>query len=145
MHRDGRKRDERGRAFLRAAAAIVAISVIALSLLSPRAARAEPAEPVDPVAADADASAVAEIEPTAEPAAPARPERPAPPAPIGTRFPEPLEGKRVRIGYQFKRSKSQGLLLADRDAHPGYVRDRFIPYTETPRALEITAHVIEVA
>ncbi len=133
---------------MRRAAAVLAASMIAL------AAGAEPSESgesEEPRASEAGASPVSDADPTAETGelasepAPARPRRPAPPAPIGTRFPEPLEGERLRIGYQFKRSKAQGLLLADRDAHPGYVRGRFIPYTETPRALEITAHILEIA
>ena len=79
-------------------------------------------------------------------APPARAGRASPPAPIGTRFPEPLEGKQMRVRYQYKRAKFQGLLIADRDARPGFVRnDQFIPYVETPRALDVSTHLVEVA
>lgn len=118
------------------------------------AASAEPLEPADPsdaVAGDATASAETDAPPASGSAADATgstlaPRRRAsPPPPIGTRFPEPLEGERLRLGYQFKRSKYQGLLNGDRDARPGFVRNRFIPYTETPRRLDLTAHIIELA
>ncbi|MBY0399822.1 transporter, partial [Myxococcota bacterium] len=71
---------------------------------------------------------------------------PVPASPLGTRFAEPLEGQRMRIRYQWRRTKSQGLLIADRDARPGHVRDDlFLDYAETPRALDVTTHTVEVA
>jgi len=75
------------------------------------------------------------------------PGRAVPPPPLGTRFPEPLtELNEVRIRYQWRRTKSQGLLLADRDARPGYVRDGlYLQSDETPRALDVTVHLVEVA
>lgn len=82
---------------------------------------------------------------TSEPT-PAHAGRPVPPAPLGTRFVEPLEGKQMRVRYQYTHSKYQGLLIGDRDAPPGYVRnDLYIPYVETPRALDVTTHLVEVA
>lgn len=123
--------------------------------------RAEPAGPPEtegvvdgaseaPDSSDAapPSSPMATSAPTDSPteAPPARPNRAAPPSPIGARFAEPLEGQRMRIRYQWRRSKSQGLLLADRDARPGYVRDGlFVDYAETPRALDVTTHTVEVA
>lgn len=91
----------------------------------------------------------AEPRPASEPAAvPAPSVRPAPPAPVGTRFALPLAGKQVRVSYQYKRAKFQGLMVADRDARPGYVRTHQSPsvsYDETPRALDVTTHLLEVA
>lgn len=72
--------------------------------------------------------------------------RPVPPPPIGTRFGEPLEGPRVRVGYRFARVKAQGLLIGSRDARPRTVRDSLpLDYEETPRALELSIHTIELA
>src|SRR5690606_4344443 len=71
----------------------------------------------------------------------------APPVPLATRFAEPLEGgQRVRLRYQLERTKSQGLLIGDRDVNPGRVRDAlFLDYEETPRALDVTVHTVELA
>ncbi len=91
----------------------------------------------------------AEPPPASEPpAAPAPSVRPAPPAPIGTRFIEPLEGKQMRVRYQYARAKYQGLLVGDRDARPGIVRTRqspYVTYKETPRSLDVTTHLVEIA
>lgn len=71
----------------------------------------------------------------------------APPVPIGTRFAEPLEaGQRVRLRYQFDRIKSQGLMIGDRDVNPGLVRNAlYLDYDETPRALDVSVHTVELA
>lgn len=141
MHGDGRGRAERGRAGVRRATAIFARWIAGLivgliaGMLPLDVTGAAPSDPSDPVTGA-----------TSSESALARPDRPAPPAPIGTRFPEPLEGERIRVGYRFNHSKSQGLLRADRDAPPGSVRNNsYIPYSETPRALGVTTHTIEIA
>lgn len=92
---------------------------------------------------------------TGEPEAAARSDRAeageaaitAPPVPLATRFAEPLEGgRRVRLRYQLERTKSQGLLIGTRDVNPGRVRDSlFLDYEETPRALDVTVHTVELA
>jgi hypothetical protein len=52
----------------------------------------------------------------------------------------------MRIRYLWRRTKSQGLLRGDRDASPGFVRNHsFLDYDETPRALDVTVHTVEVA
>jgi hypothetical protein len=108
----------------------------------------------DPTGADPpDAPPAAQAPPPAAPdSPPAAPVSPsatssAPPAPIGTRFAEPLEGgERVRLRYQFERTKLQGLMIGDRDVNPGLVRDAlFLDYTATPRALDVTVHTVELA
>jgi hypothetical protein len=146
MPGEGRGRADERRAAARRVSRILVGSIFGLIAgTAPLGATgAESSDASDPVA---DAAVTGEAgEKVSGESVPARPKWPSPPAPIGTRFPEPLEGKRLRIGYKFKRTKSQGLLLADRDARPGYVRDNsYIPYTETPRELNVTAHTIEVA
>ena len=74
--------------------------------------------------------------------------RAAPPPPLGIRYAEPLEdgGERFRVGYDYLRVQRQGLLVADRDISPGQVRNNsFLPYTRTPRSLEIELHVLRLA
>jgi hypothetical protein len=107
-----------------------AFRIAGLIFLAASFARAEATEPSD-------------AEPSGSDAAPSS----APPPPIGTRFAEPLEGQRLRIGYQYQRTKLQGLLRSDRDTGPGFVRANSVDptYTETPRALDLTMHRIEVA
>lgn len=87
-------------------------------------------------------------ETAADAEAKARRAHPIPPPPLGTRFAEPLADEQVRIRYQWRRVKSQGLMIGDRDARPGYVRTHQAPfrtYAETPRALDVTTHLVEVA
>lgn len=123
----------------------IAVGILLLVVMASRA--AEAGESAEASAPAPDATTTAEVDAEAgEGGPPPALNRPAPPAPLGTRYPEPLEGKRLRFGYRFNRSKSQGLLLSDRDARPGLVRNEsYIPYTETPRALDVTTHTIEVA
>ncbi|MFO0689676.1 MAG: transporter [Myxococcota bacterium] len=127
--------------------AILLASFVLLGRAEPGAAAEDPSSGDEPAAATAAESPEdATGEPAADESRPPQSHRRAPPSPIGARFAEPLEGQRMRIRYQWRRTKSQGLLLADRDARPGYVRDAlFLDYNETPRALDVTTHTIEVA
>jgi len=134
----------------RRAAAILASwiavgTTLLVGVVAPRV--GEAAEPAETSAPVSDATAAAEVDAEADAGGmTSATKRPAPPAPLGTRYPEPLEGERLRFGYRFSRSKSQGLLLSDRDTRPGFIRDEsYIPYSETPRALDVTTHTIEVA
>jgi hypothetical protein len=129
------------------------LCLIALCLGAPPGQAQASGDPVaesDSTASD-EAQAAAAVESAADPQAGTAPEAttdeegPAPP-PFGTRFSEPLEGGQIRVRYQWRQAKHQGLLLADRDARPGYVRDElFLASEETPRALDVTTHLVELA
>ncbi len=158
-----RRRSERGRRIgggsaggarrRRARASAAGLFSALVPLLIPFAAPAQSPDSAETEAVDAEAApapdpaagAPSAAEPPAatDPAVPAA----APPPPIGTRYAEPLEGQRLRIAYQFQRTKLQGLLRADRDTGPGFVRANSVDpaYSETPRALDLTVHRIEVA
>ncbi len=76
------------------------------------------------------------------------PHRAAPPPPLGIRYGEPLEDatERFRVAYDYLRIQRQGLLVADRDISPSQVRNNsFLPYSRTPRSLEIEIHTLRLA
>lgn len=69
-----------------------------------------------------------------------------PPPPVGVRLGEPIEANQLRVAYRFVRTQSQGLLIGDRDISASRVRqDLFTDFEQSPRSLEVTAHVFEVA
>lgn len=73
-----------------------------------------------------------------------RPVDPGPPTPIGMRWPESLEGRRMRIGYSWERIHRRGLRSGDDAYSPDLARSAF-GYTTTPRSLETTIHRFELA
>ncbi len=92
-------------------------------------------------------ASVSVVDSSPEENAPAEPtRRTGPPPPVGVRHGEPLEVDQIRVAYRFVRTQSQGLLIGDRDIRAERVRNSlFIDYEQSPRSLEVTTHVFEVA
>ncbi len=75
-----------------------------------------------------------------------KPVRNSPPPPIGVRLAESLEGHRLRLAYSFQQLRYRDLLSGSRDRTPSQARrEHNPPYQQTPKALDVDVHTIELA